>query len=175
MAAISKTHPKLARNISAKIVREVFHYSPRTGILTWRFRKNIPNFSNARFAGKPAGCTNKMGYMYTCINYEQYLLHRIIWLYMTGKFPAKEIDHINGVKNDNRWKNLRIATHKQNATNRGPQANNKIGIKWVRKRGNRWHARCGHTYLGIFTSAKKAHKVARKFAAKHHGEFFRAK
>ncbi|NKC47607.1 HNH endonuclease [Ochrobactrum anthropi ATCC 49188] len=35
-----------------------------------------------------------------------YGMHRVIWLYMTGKWPLL-VDHINGNPSDNRWKNLR--------------------------------------------------------------------
>jgi len=102
-----------------------------------------------------------------------YSLHRIIWLYVTSKFPPHEIDHINGIKNDNRWKNLRLATHKENTANRGAQANNTSGYKWVGKFRGKWRARCGDYHLDVFNSRKKAHRVAHKFAKQLHGNFVR--
>lgn len=47
-----------------------------------------------------------------------YLRHRVIWFYFNGEIPeGYEIDHINGIKNDNRLENLRCVTHTENMNN----------------------------------------------------------
>lgn len=45
-------------------------------------------------------------------------LHRAAWLLMTGKWPERELDHIDGGRGNNRWLNLREATHQENMQNR---------------------------------------------------------
>jgi hypothetical protein len=68
--------------------------------------------------------------------------HRAIWLYMTGELPDREIDHIDLNKTNNRWSNLRLATHGQNSSNRPAQSNNSIGLKGI----SFWYQR-GITYV----------------------------
>jgi hypothetical protein len=43
--------------------------------------------------------------------------HRVIWKLVTGRDPGDTVDHINRDPSDNRWKNLRSATHGQNRAN----------------------------------------------------------
>ena len=44
-----------------------------------------------------------------------YLQHRFVYEVFRGPIPRRfEIDHINGIKTDNRLKNLQLLTHKQN-------------------------------------------------------------
>ena len=50
---------------------------------------------------------------------------------MTGSDPKEQIDHINGIRDDNRWQNLREATSHQNAWNTGDYANNTSGYKCI--------------------------------------------
>lgn len=47
-----------------------------------------------------------------------YKASRLAWLYMTGEWPKYEMDHINHVKDDNRWVNLRDVTPAENCANR---------------------------------------------------------
>jgi hypothetical protein len=78
------------------------------------------------------------GYVVTTVNYRKVLMHRLI-----NKTPENfETDHINRDKLDNRRSNLRTVTQSQNGFNRGPQKNNKSGIKgisWEKDR-NKWSA-----------------------------------
>lgn len=60
-----------------------------------------------------------------------YLAHRLAWLYMTGAWPIRDLDHINGVKDDNKWSNLREATKTENQGNRKVSRNNKTGCKGI--------------------------------------------
>lgn len=105
-------------------LHELFFYNADTGIFT--------NKSN-RFIGKQAGTLQKRGYSTIGIDGKRYYAHRLAWLYKNGELPSNEIDHINGVKSDNRIDNLRLATRSQNASNRPIQSNNTsghIGITW---------------------------------------------
>lgn len=87
-------------------------YNPETGIVTWVTRKS------KIYPGKRAGWLNKKGYRGIVVCGTQYPEHRFIWFWMTGENPLdKYIDHINHNKSDNRWCNLRLATHGENYVN----------------------------------------------------------
>jgi hypothetical protein len=60
------------------------------------------------------------------------LAHRVAWLYMTGEWPSECVDHINGDKLDNRWCNLRAATHTQNNQSSFDKKNS-LGLRGVTK------------------------------------------
>lgn len=99
---------------------------------------------------------------------------------MTGKWPAWEVDHINGIKTDNRWPNLREATGSQNQGNRKLTKANKTGFKgvtlYITKKGiKRWKSqltyRLDNYYLGYFDSPEKAHAAYCEAALRLQGEF----
>lgn len=114
--------------ITQSELKKLVKYNKTTGLMTWaiNMRKNqVP-------AGKIVGSLNDSGYMRTKINGKDYLCHRLIWLYVHGKWPENLIDHINGIKTDNRIKNLREANHKQNLSNvHKPSSRNKTGYLGV--------------------------------------------
>jgi hypothetical protein len=100
------------------------------------------------------------------IDRKYYLAHRLAWLYMYGELPKLCIDHINGVKNDNRISNLREVTsilNQQNYTK--PNITNKanlLGAFYCETR-KRWFSRiCVNNkrkYLGTFPTALDAHNA----------------
>ncbi len=65
------------------------------------------------------------------IDRRKLLLHRAAWLYVYGSWPAGVIDHINGVKHDNRIANLRDVTRSENQHNRRSHINNWVGCPGV--------------------------------------------
>lgn len=111
------------------------------------------------------------------INKKRYDLHRIAWLYMTGRWPAVEIDHKDRNPHNNRWRNLREATTPQNRAN-AKQRKSNLGHTGVWKQRNKYIARITadkRIYnLGSFSTLKAA-LAARKNAEKiYHGEFARS-
>ena len=88
-------------------------FSEVDGALWWR-KAN----SNRAPAGSVAGSTAKHGYRVVVVNGRSYKGHRVVWLLRTGKWPTLRLDHINGVRGDNRFENLREATARLNAANR---------------------------------------------------------
>jgi hypothetical protein len=120
---------------------------------------------------------NENGYVKLKIKGKAYFAHRLAWLYMTGEMPKNCIDHINGIKHDNRFSNLRECTRQQNNLNVPLKANNKSGYKGVSwfKPMKKWRA-TGYLnkksiHLGYFTNPEDAHNEYKKFIDEHHKEF----
>lgn len=162
-------------------VHELLLYDPFTGSLTWRARKrkwfntNLTcKLWNARNAGQSAGHLNKhRGHRYVRIFGHSYLAHRIIWLWMTGRWPYPETDHRNRNKADNRWRNLREATRIENGRNLSISRRNKTGAVGVSQLPNgRYQARIKVEHesinLGCFILKDDAIK-ARRAANRRHG------
>lgn len=148
---------------SQKKLQELFDY--RDGQLYWKVRiKSDIDIS------KPAGDIDKRyGYRRIQIEGKIYKAHRLIWKYHYGKDPKEFIDHIDGNRTNNNMENLREATRQQNGFNRGPQKNNKLGIKGVRKDGNKYRATIiingKEKHLGMFFTIEEA-RLAREEAEK---------
>jgi hypothetical protein len=98
---------------------------------------------------------------------------------MTGKWPDDEIDHWDLDTLNNRWGNLREATHGQNQANSRAYKNNRSGVKGVcfHKMEGKWRAQVNvngkRTYLGSFETINEARAVYNKAAAKIFGKFAR--
>lgn len=157
-------------HLTAERVRGLLHYEPPTGELTWRVSRG----GTAR-AGRVAGrIMPTTGYRQISIDDRRYLAHRLAWLYVYGVWPPDEIDHINGVKDDNRLSNLRLATHKQNKRNTKRQKNNTSGVTGVRyhKRRKKWVAEIRvngkNIHLGYFDTLEEA-MAARLAALRFYG------
>jgi HNH endonuclease len=173
-----KTEP-LAQNR----LREVLDYDPITGLFTWKPRVvrsewlRTDRAFNARRAGTKAGSSHKKGYIQIKIDDVLHRANRLAWLWMTGKLPEVQVDHINRRTGDDRWDNLRLATNTQNAANSGKRANNKSGYKGVSKcpATGRWKVQINENglrkYLGIYDDLLVAAEVYRSEAARLHGEF----
>ncbi len=138
-------------------LREILHYNPETGEFISRTKRG-------RFrAGTTMGTLDKSGRIQLHIDHKKHFAHRLAWLYVRGRWPSNEIDHINGVPTDNRFCNLREATTKQNGENRGKQINNTSGYKGVTwsNKSQKWQAQiCHHgkrKQLGVFVDPKAAH------------------
>ena len=138
-------------NITSSEAKKILDYDPCTGILYWKSRN-----------GRIAGYKSSQQYISLNINRVRYAAHRIAWLIQTGDFPKNEIDHINGIRSDNRWENLREANRKQNCENRAVQKNNTsgyVGVYWL-KNCKKWCARIKHNKkyvpLGLFDDKRDA-------------------
>ena len=156
---------------------EVMDCDPEIGEFTWRLQPG----SRSDLVGKRAGYNGPKGYRSIWIDGEGYLVHRLIWLYVHGKFPPDQIDHINMKRSDNRIENLREATPQQNMRNKKAERNSKYGVglkgaQW-NHRDKRWVAQAAldngkTTHLGTFHTEEEAHEAYCEAAKKCHGEFF---
>jgi len=159
---------------SQEELQRLFDYDPETGVLTRKVRRGN------QAAGRIAGCIDTQGYRRVWLGgVRKVAAHRLVWCYVKGDWPPAElqIDHINGVKDDNRIANLRLATNGENQAN-GPAYRNSIsgikGVHLIRSTG-KWRATIRAegrmVHLGVFT--EKADAIAARVAAtqKYHGEF----
>lgn len=147
-------------------------YDPETGEICWRIKgKGI------KYPGSRAGCINGEGYRSIQIGGQNYPEHRIAWKIATGHDPAAWIDHVNGIRDDNRISNLRTASSSQNCQNSKKRSDNRSGIKGVHRNHlkQKWVAqiRVGGKliHLGSFhkiTDAAAAYSAA---SARLHKEF----
>lgn len=76
------------------------------------------------------GKKEKNGYMRMPINYDMFVIHRVIWKWHNGDEP-EFIDHINGNRSDNRIENLRSCSKSDNRHNSGMNKNNTSGYNGV--------------------------------------------
>lgn len=159
--------------VSAEFAKELLEYQPESGVFYWRVDRA------AERQGQIAGFSNGR-YWNICINYVHYAAHRLAWLIVTGVWPKDEIDHRNLDKLDNRWINLREATHSQNAHNARKRSDNTSGFKGVSydKSRGRWRATIekdggGQRFVGRFHTAQEAHAAYLRAAIEQFGEFAR--
>ena len=146
-----------------KIVIERLSYDSRTGLFRWKSRASphVPKGSKAGSLHK------KTGYVKIKILGRDYRAHRLAWLIVYGSFPPDQIDHINGIKHDNRISNLRAVTHAENSRNRSLDIRNKSGYTGItyNKKTNKWIAQIGGTRkrvnLGYFDNLEDAVEARR--------------
>ena len=97
--------------LNQKRLKEVLTYDSETGIFVWRSKKS-------RNKGKVAGHLRSDGYVAITVDSKLYRAHRLAWLYVHSYFPEHDIDHMNGVRDDNRLVNLREASRACNLQNK---------------------------------------------------------
>jgi hypothetical protein len=161
--------------LTAERLREVLRYAPETGLFYWRKDKG------SRKTGAMAGNISASigGYLQIRIDRKLYLGHRLAWLYMTGKWPDRIIDHRDGSPSNNAWPNLREATHSQNLANSRMRASMfGRGVCYHTERKRPFQGRImknGKSHsLGYFETAEEAQLAHRRAASKMFGEFARA-
>lgn len=144
-------------------LRELLDYDPETGVFVWR----VDRRGHVK-AGQRAGCdSGPNGYRVLKVMGHVYLEHRLVWFYVTGKWPQNDIDHCNGHRRDNRFANLRSATRKQNLENQKLHRDNTSGHRGVTqdKRTGRFVARIIHNrrgyHIGVFDTAEQAASAAK--------------
>ncbi len=149
-------------------LREVLNYDATTGVFTWRTKT-----SRKVIVGREAGTLKPKGYLSIRIDGKPYYAHRLAWCHVYGSWPDDEIDHINGIRHDNRISNLRQASRKQNMENRVQPigASGYRGVCWL-EANQKWRASIVHNgkniYLGLFDTAEEAAAMYSDAAAFFH-------
>ena len=160
-------------SITQSRLQDLLSYDPETGLFTWLVQRGPAR------AGDVAGCVSSGGYCRIRLDGRLYEGHRLVWLYLFNRAPAHEIDHVNGLRHDNRLVNLREATDSQNQGNRALGRDNKSGFKGVfwRESTERWYAKITYQgkqkHLGSFTDSASAKAAYDQAAGELFGEFAR--
>jgi hypothetical protein len=159
---------------------------PDTARLYWRSRKGGMWFFgaslthsaarqfNTKSAGKRADKPDGRGYTYISIRGKNFRAHRVVWALHYGEWPTGHLDHMNGIRDDNRVNNLRVAGARENNVNKALDKRNRFGCHGIVeiKRLNRFAATInidGKTvYLKSYATVEEAIE-ARLAAEKHYG------
>lgn len=155
-----------AQNLSARkpltqeALKAILHYDPETGAFTWlvdQGRAKRGSITGVRPASRDDGRPAIIK-----IHGKLYRAHRLAFLYMTGRWPAELVDHIDCDPSNNRWDNLREANKSQNAAN----SRQRTGVKSKRKgaffhkRTRKWRSQIGingkQIFIGTFNSEESA-------------------
>lgn len=147
--------------ITQEYIKKICDYDPDSGIFKRILRQSWKgNWYQCNSIPKS---TTAYGYLQMNVAGKPYLVHRLIWLWVTGEFPDEDIDHIDGDRLNNKWVNLRQVDRESNLRNMGIRAENTSGITGVSfaKDRNKWHAYIGigdgeRKHLGYFTEKEDA-------------------
>src|SRR5690606_2030193 len=135
-------------------LRQLLRYEPETGKLFWRERtpdmfedgeqtaEHACKIWNSRFAGEEAFQSRSGGYSVGTVWGRRLLAHHVCWAIAHNEWPTSHIDHRNGVRDDNRVTNIRLATRSQNNQNvRSQRGSSSIykGVTYDKERG-KWMA-----------------------------------
>lgn len=154
---------------------QLMDYDPTSGVFTYKFCPTQSRIWNSRCVGKPAlNYSNGHGYFWGIIDGQKIYAHRAAWKIMTNEDPDT-VDHINGVRNDNRFDNLRSVSMVENARNSKTPITNKSGVTGVHwyKASQKWQVYIGYAprknlgYFPCFGQAITARKAAEEEHAYH--------
>lgn len=150
--------------LEQSLLKELFEY--KDGQLVWKYKP----YNLQHLIGKIAGGLHGSGYRNIKIGSVSYPAHRLMWIYHNGSIDENlQIDHINGIKDDNRIENLRLVTAQQNAYNRSRL--NAKGYSW-NKKDKKWQASIwlngSLKYLGSFVDEQEARNVYLKACSQYH-------
>jgi hypothetical protein len=135
-------------------LKQLMRYDPLTGEFFWK---------TGAHKGKRAGCVSSNGYIKIVHKRKDYQAHRLAFLYVTGRMPVSDIDHMNCNRADNRLVNLREVSRSVNAHNRAKaNTNNKCGWAGVHQLRGKWVSQIvlpnrSKQHLGVFETAEEAH------------------
>jgi len=167
----------MRQHLTVGIIRSLFDYDPKTGFF---ITKTTLGRCDRWKAGRRAGAALVAGYRSISIQGVACLEHRLAWLYMTGDWPVNEVDHINLDRSDNRWSNLRAASHLENTRNHPGHHSLESGrlkgttpVKNGRFKAQIMLNRKQH-YLGTFPTQEDAHSAYVKASNNLHGLFGRS-
>lgn len=169
-----------------EVLNQLLSYEPDAGRLRWKPRdvswfapsstrsaEHIAALWNSRYAGQYAlDCISANGYREGHLFGTLVKAHRVIWKMLHGTDPA-QIDHDDGDRSFNGFRNLNAATNATNTKNAKKRADNTsgaVGVTWYphdRVTG-KWLAKIKGKHIGMFNTFDEA-VAARKAAEVQHG------
>lgn len=165
----------MSKAISWERLKERLDYDPETGIFVWR--ETLGGHCRKGWPAGRMGTGKAANYLRVTVDGREYKASRLAWFWMTGEWPAHQVDHIND--QSNRWSNLRLATQSQNKANSRVYKNSKSGIKGVswNASSKKWNASIQVDgilhHLGRFENINDAALAYKIAAEKYFGEFSR--
>jgi hypothetical protein len=159
------------RNLTQARLKQLLRYDHLTGEFVWRVRRS--NVSSGTVAG--GSYRHPRGYVLIGIHGTKYLAHRLAWLYVHGRWPSDELDHIDGDTSNNRLSNLRECNrtlNSQNTVRDVGRTSKHPGVHWDAAKG-RWSARIRvgdgrRIFLGRFDDEREAADAYLRARAEHH-------
>lgn len=147
--------------VSLDRIKQALSYCPDTGHFIW-----LVSRKGTKGIGSVAGSINSHGYVDIQVLGLRIFGHRLALWYSTGTFPSEQVDHLNGIRSDNRIANLREASAAENKQNvKAARRHNKTGLLGVSfsKPMKKFQARIRVNNvvhrLGYFDSAEDAHQA----------------
>lgn len=159
-------------SLASARLKALVHYDPETGIFTALVSRN-----GGIKKGQRLGWTQGKNYRYMSIDGVSYRCNRLAFLYMTGEWPTKLIDHEDRDPLNDRWRNFREANNAENSRNTKLSKRNTSGHKGVMwyKRKKLWTASIRVNrkllHLGYFHDIQNALAARRAAELKHFGAF----
>jgi hypothetical protein len=130
-------------------------YSPQSGVL-------YRNKKKSRGKAGAVGFLNSHGYLSIIIDGSNWFIHRLAFYFMGDSPDGYIIDHVNGIRTDNRLSNLRKVSKSQNNLNKSPHRRGKIPYINKSNTKGKWIILCKGKYYGTFTSQETAFKKAQE-------------
>lgn len=159
--------------LTANRLRKLLRYEPETGLFVRLLDKGKAK------AGDAAGSARRDGYVRMRVDGVYFLAHRLAWLYMTGSWPANDIDHRDGNPGNNAWNNLRDVSRAVNIQNQTrPHRNSGTGLLGVGRTSRGFQAQITahghHHHLGYFDTPADASCAYQRSKAQLHSAAFAA-
>ena len=168
-AGWSEDETSSAERLFCEAVFREFDYDPESGAFTRR-----SNGASAYLVHKPSR-------YYRCyFQGKIFQAHRLVFMWMTGRFPFGCIDHKDVDPTNNRWENLREATKSQNGANVLRGRHNTSGVKGVSRhsQNNNWVVHIGVRgrvmHVGSFSDLETARAAYADASLRYFGEFARS-
>ena len=152
---LCNTCKKPSGELTQTLLHKFYDYDPMTGILKHRLPQH------GKQVGDAIGSQSNTGYLVMAIANKDYLVHRIIWMYVYGYMP-EQVDHIDHDKQNNAISNLREVTNQVNSMNCSTSSNSKTkhtGVSFMASR-NKYRATITvnkkQIHLGLFDDINDA-------------------
>ena len=146
-------------------IKEYLSYNAETGIMTWR-----KSPGRRRNEGAAAGTLEVKGYIRIKLKGYKNYAHRMAWFLYYGNWPEKDLDHINGIRDDNRIENLKEVSNRENSQNRVSHRNGKLFGCYFHKQNKKWYAQIRINgkikYIGLFNTEQEAHEAYKNYITK---------